>query len=302
MVDSSTSDLVSALFEVRTWTAFDVDAEGRVLAGHDELGTTQLVEIDTDGTRTPLTDLPGKCSGSYVPGRRQVIVQHDQGGDENQQLSLLDLPRETPATLDELTPLLRDTAAMHVLQDVTATALTYSTNRRNRVDMDVVRRDLTDGTETVLFDGGGYVTDVTPSRDGRSVAVTRLSLQPASSTIDLAGPEGTVSLTDPDDHALHRQVSWAADGSSMVLSSNHDREFSAVWRLSLDGREWTELVTDDAHDLLCWASPDGSSGRWSTVPCGWRCTRPTAHTATTSTWVSRAWRRSSGPRTRPVPW
>ncbi|WP_114907453.1 alpha/beta hydrolase family protein [Ornithinimicrobium murale] len=259
MVDLSTSRLVSSLFEVRAWTAFDVDGQGRILAGHDELGSTQLVEIDSDGTRTPLTRLPGKCSGRYVPGRRQVVVQHDQGGDENLQLSLLDLPRSEPAGLDELTPLVRDTTAMHVLHDITGSALTYSTNRRNRVDMDVVRHDLADGTETVLYDGGGYVADVAPARDGRSVVVTRLSLQPASSALDLAGPENITAVTDPDEHALHHHVAWSADGTALVLSSNHDREFAAVRRLSLDGAEWADLVADEAHDLLCWASPDASA-------------------------------------------
>ncbi len=255
----STAALVSALLEVRSWTAFDVDDQGRVLAGHDELGTVQLVEIDTDGTRTPLTALPGKCSGRYVPGRRQVLVQHDQGGDENLQLSLLDLPRRSPAGLADLTPLVADTAAMHVVQDVTPQAVTYSTNRRNRVDMDVVRRDLRDGSEVVLYDGGGYVADVCPSADGARVAVTRLSLQPASSTIDLASPSGTTAVTDPAEHALHQSVGWAADGQALLVSSNHNREFAAVRRLSLDGGTWTDLVTDDAHDLLCWVSPDGTA-------------------------------------------
>ena len=88
---SPAPDVVSALLDLRTWQAFDIDADGRVLAGHDERGSVQLVEIDSDGTRTPLTDLPSRCTGRYVPGRRQVVVQHDQGGDENMQLSLLDL-------------------------------------------------------------------------------------------------------------------------------------------------------------------------------------------------------------------
>ena len=141
--------LVGALLDLRTWQAFDIDADGRVLAGHDELGSVQLVEIDPDGTRTPLTDLPSRCTGRYVPGRRQVVVQHDQGGDENMQLSLLDLTTrpDPPRTLEELTPLLRDPAHMHVLRDVTPEHLVYSTNRRNAVDMDVVVRRWDTGAE-----------------------------------------------------------------------------------------------------------------------------------------------------------
>src|SRR4051812_35224624 len=151
--------LARDLLDIRTWTAFDIDEEGRVLAGTDDLGSMQVVEIAVDGTRTALTDLPSRCSGRYVPGRRAVVVEHDNEGDEHMQLSLLDLstPLGRPATLADLRPLVADAAHMHNLQDVTATSLVYSTNRRNDVDMDVVVHDLTTGQERVVFDEGGYV-------------------------------------------------------------------------------------------------------------------------------------------------
>ena len=163
-------DLVRELLDIRVWTAFDIDADGRVLAGTDDLGSLQLVEVAPDGTRTPLTDLPSRCSGRYLPGARAVVVEHDQGGDEHMQLSLLDLstPLGRPATLDDLQPLVADPAHMHNLQDVTATSLVYSTNRRNDVDMDVVVRDLATGEERVAFDEGGYVVETVVSHDGLS--------------------------------------------------------------------------------------------------------------------------------------
>src|SRR5690606_725132 len=105
------------------------------------------------------TDLPSKCSGRYVPGRRQVVVQHDQGGDENMQLSLLDLDadRARPARLEDLRPLVHGPRHLHVLVDVTERGLVYHTNRRNGVDMDVVVREWGSGEEHVVYDGGGYV-------------------------------------------------------------------------------------------------------------------------------------------------
>jgi hypothetical protein len=53
--------------------------------------------------------------------------------------------------------------------------------------MDVVVRDLGTGEETVLYDQGGYVGATTVSHDQASVAVTALSLQPASTIVFLAG-------------------------------------------------------------------------------------------------------------------
>ena len=40
-----TTDLLHRLLEVTTWRAFDVDAQGRILAGYDGSGTVQLVEL-----------------------------------------------------------------------------------------------------------------------------------------------------------------------------------------------------------------------------------------------------------------
>ncbi len=78
------------LLRARTWRAFDCDDAGRVLAGWDDAGSVQLVELAPDGSPTVLTDLTGACSGRYLPGDRRVLVQHDDGGDERAQLSLLD--------------------------------------------------------------------------------------------------------------------------------------------------------------------------------------------------------------------
>ncbi|CAA9302050.1 MAG: Acylamino-acid-releasing enzyme [uncultured Friedmanniella sp.] len=255
--------LVAALLDLRTWQAFDIDADGRVLAGHDELGSAQLVEIDPDGTRTPLTDLPSRCTGRYVPGRRQVVVQHDQGGDENMQLSLLDLTDRptSPRTLEQIAPLVHDPAFMHVLRDVTPEHLVYSTNRRNAVDMDVVVRRWDTGAEETVWDGGGYVADTVVSHDGGSVAVTALSLRPASTLVFVAGPRAVDGgrVTDPDEHASHHCGGWTPGDDALVLSSNSGREFTAVVRAPLDGSPWTTLVQDDEHDLEVRPSPDGSA-------------------------------------------
>ncbi len=265
------TELVRQLLDVRLWVALDVDEQGRVLAGTDDLGSLQLVEIEPDGTRTALTDLASRCTGKYLPGRR-VVVQHDSGGDELMQLSVLDLARTgppvtRPARLEDLTPLVADPAHMHVLHDVTGWSLVYSTNRRNDVDMDVVVRDLGSGAERVVYDGGGYVVETVVSHDTGSVAVTLLTLRPNSTGVTVVGPaakgqggaQAGVPVTDPDELALHECVAWSGDDTALVMASNHDRELTAVVRVPLDGGPWTSLVADEAHDLSCWVAPDGSS-------------------------------------------
>jgi dipeptidyl aminopeptidase/acylaminoacyl peptidase len=264
VLSGGVADTVRALLDVRLWAAFDIDAEGRVLAGNDDLGSLQLVEIAPDGTTTALTDLPSRCSGRYVPGRRQVLVEHDSGGDEKWQISLLDLggPDDgqptSPATLDDLTPVVSDPEHMNALYDVTATSLIYSTNRRNEVDMDIVVRDLDTGEETVVFDDGGYVIGSSVSHDEKSVAVTTLSLLPAATVLSVTGPGASSALTDAQEHASHFVAGWTADDRALVVSSDHGREFHAVWELGLDGG-WRALIESGDHDVSAVVSRDGTA-------------------------------------------
>jgi dipeptidyl aminopeptidase/acylaminoacyl peptidase len=257
-------DLVASLLNVTQWIAFDVDRDGRVLAGNDESGSLQLVEITPDGTRLRLTDLPGRCTGRYVPGRRAVIVQHDAGGNERMQLSLLDLapPPTGPATLADLIPVVADPAHLNDLRDVTATSLVYSTNRRNEIDMDVVVRDLATGVEQTGYRGGGNVQGTSLSHDGRRVAVVLASRPARSTAIVVTGvgtTSGPIALTDPDDHAFNAAIAWTAGDDALVMASNHDREFSAVVRIPADGGPRQLLVADASHDLHPWTAPDGSA-------------------------------------------
>lgn len=266
--EPDTATLVRRLLDIRTWQAFDLDAEGRVLAGHDESGSVQLHEIDADGTRRVLTDLPSRVTGRYLPGRRAVLVQHDEGGDENLQLSLLDLGPDgpvLPAGLGDLRPVAQEPGVMHTLHDVTAEALLYGTNRRNRVDMDLLLRDLATGEERVVYDGGGLISAATLSPDAARVALTLPTLRPASTQVlvlDLAdGGDGAptpVELTGADEHAIHDHAAWAGD--ALVLSSNRDRDLRAVVRAEAGaGGTWDVLLADDTHDLYTWPSPDGAA-------------------------------------------
>jgi dipeptidyl aminopeptidase/acylaminoacyl peptidase len=258
---SLASDTIRALLDLRFWVALDLDADGRVLAGHDDLGSMQLVEIALDGTVTPLTDLPSPCSGRYVPGRRQVVVEHDESGNENYQLSLLDLTElpVAPVGPDDLTPLVRDPEHLHVLLDVTRNDVVYCTNRRNGVDMDVVVRALDSGAERVAYDGGGYVVQTSVSHDTTAVAVTTLSLRPSSTTVAVASAGSSRTLTDPDELAEHDVAGWAADDTALVMSSDHERDHHAVVALARDGGTWSTLVESVDHDLRAWLSPDGTT-------------------------------------------
>jgi dipeptidyl aminopeptidase/acylaminoacyl peptidase len=257
---------LNRLLEVRLFQAFDVDESGRVLAGSDDTGSTQLIEIAGDGAVTPLTALPGACTGRYVPGRRAVIVSHDEGGNERHQLSLLWLPRANAATEADLEPLVRDPRYMHTLADVAPGRICYLTNRRNGVAFDPVIRDLADGTERIINIGDHRFEEAVISPDGRWLALAVASPVTAAAShvalVDLTAPVGgeqPMLVTPPDAPTMNRALGWTPDSDALIFSSSNDREFIAVARYDLADEELTWLVADDTADLTGWLSPDGSA-------------------------------------------
>ncbi|MDI2032113.1 S9 family peptidase [Saccharopolyspora sp. TS4A08] len=253
---------ISRLLDLTTWRAFDVTDDGRVLAGCDESGSVQLVELAED-RRTELTALPGAVSGRYLPGERAVVVQHDSDGNERGQLSLLRLDdrRSRPAPLSELEPLVRDPDHVHRLLDVLPGRIVYATNRRNGVDFDVIIRSVATGEEHVVHDGGGMVAEVSVSPDSRFAAITVPAAKPLSDQVILAdtmpetGADRRRELTGRDLAARHLHPGWHPAG--LVVTSDADRDRTGIARLDprTGDRRW--LITSDAHDLSGRLSPNG---------------------------------------------
>jgi dipeptidyl aminopeptidase/acylaminoacyl peptidase len=259
---------LARLLGLRYYYAYDADADGRVLATGDDTGSAQLIELGLDGSVTPLTALPGPCSGRYLPGDRAVLVSHDDGGNELHQLSVLRLPRPDGqlADLDDLEPLVRDPRFMHTLADVHENRICYLTNRRNGVDFDPVIRDLATGSERALELGSRRYAEAALSPDGRWLAVTVSSPVTANSEhvalVDLTAPEGQEQLADvtpADAPAMNYSLRFSPGSDALYFSSNNDREFTAVVRYDLASGERRWLVEADGTDVDGWLSPDGAT-------------------------------------------
>jgi dipeptidyl aminopeptidase/acylaminoacyl peptidase len=257
-------ELLVKLITAPAVAARDVDDAGRLLLGNDSSGTMQLYEVGTDGSWRQLTDLDGPANGRYLPDSRTVVVEHDAGGNERAQLSLLDLSLLDPSgdassDLPTLQPFVHDPRWLHRLAGVQPGRVLYLTNRRNAVDFDLVSRDLETGEERVLYDGGGYVLEAEASPDGRWVALTRPNAPAHSYQLVLVSTDDghAEELTPWGDDTFLRTPSWLPDSSGLLVSSNAGRQMTAVVRYDLTRRTWTDVVVDDAHDLIGWASPDG---------------------------------------------
>lgn len=253
--------MLTTLFSLPTVMAFDVDPAGRLLVGYDGSGIRQIHEVAADGCWRALTALGDTArSARFVPGSRQAVVEHDSGGDERGQLSLLDLDDTSgPDGLPVLSPLVHDLDYFHHLVDAKPGGVFFTTNRRNGVDFDLVMHDLVTGSETVLYDGGGYLSSAHVSPDERWVAI-RLSGGPGNSVqlllADVAAQTVT-ELTGYDDPTYQEAPSWLPDSSGFVVATDAGRERMALRRYDLGTATWSDLLVDDEYDLDSWVCPDG---------------------------------------------
>ncbi|MGW1343840.1 alpha/beta fold hydrolase [Kribbella sp. NPDC002412] len=257
--------LLTTLLALPTALALDVNDEGGLLVLYDETGTREVNEVTPDGTWRALTDLGETCRNArFVPGSRQVVVQHDTGGDERGQLSLVDLDDRT------LTPLVHDPAFKHNLVQATGGRVLFTTNRRNGVDFDLVSHDLATGAESVLYDGGGWAMAVDASPDGKWVVLS-LASAPANSVQLLLVDTTTRAvseLTAPDAHNDQKVVSWLPGSSGFVVASDADRDRMALRQYDVADRTWSDLLVDDEHDLAGWVCPDGEHLLVATIDDG----------------------------------
>ncbi len=252
---------LAGILSVPVYRALDIDHLGNILVATDEHGTMQLVELDPSGSVTALTALDGPCSGRYLPGRRAVLVSRDTGGDENTQLSVLDLAAsETPAGLTGLRHLVDEPQYVHRPTDVTATHLVYVTNRRNRIDFDIVVRDLDSDAERAVYQGTGAVEDAALAANGRWLAFTVPAGPPLSDRLmllDLATGEvqAVTGDSDPDRYLRPRFT----DDGGVAVTTNRGHDTTGVARYDLDTGAWTWLIRPAGNDVSGWLSPDGSA-------------------------------------------
>ena len=258
------SELLIRLLNTPSVVVHDIDDEGRLLVGYDATGTSQLYEIEIDPTSNgvgawrQLTAHDGPVRGRYLPQSRIVVAEHDTGGNERAQLSLIDLGRDDDGPPPPQ-PFVHDANWIHRFAAVQPGRVLYFTNRRNGVDFDLVVRDVQSGEERVLYDGGGYTLEAEASPDGSWVVLTRPNAPANSMQLLLVSTDdGRVEeLTGWDDDAYISTPSWLPDSSGFLVSTNGGREMTAVVHYDLATRQWRDVVVDEAHDLIGWASPDG---------------------------------------------
>ena len=243
------------LLEVSWGLPADVADDGTALVRWNVPGSFQLYLVAPGGKPVQLTDLGEPVNGCFVPGTDRVLVSVDAGGNEREQLYLLD--RWPGAALE---PLVVEPDFLHVTPCVSADGawLAYACNRRNGRDLDVYLRSLTTRDERCVFAPGGYCEVTGFSPDGRWLAVLLLTERTGDNDlhlVDLVGDETFV--VEPDEHdALFEAPAWLGDSSGFLFATSSGRDTAGIARFDLATRTW-ENVLEEAWELSCFGDGVG---------------------------------------------
>ena len=242
---------LSDLLEARTATPVGFAADGAsVYVLSDLTGTLQLYRVPVAGGEPKrLTDVPEPVRAYPIPGRRELVVSVDAGGNEREQLYLH--PGETQA---ELSPLVVEPDFLHRAPRLSrdGALLAYSCNRRNGVDLDVYVRALDGGGERRVFDRGGLCAAAGFSPDGRYLAVVRPTERSGDEELWLVDLESgeAAHVTPHEGDARYEPPRWISAGS-FLCATNEGRETAAIRRYELDSDDWT-TVLESCWNLACW--------------------------------------------------
>jgi dipeptidyl aminopeptidase/acylaminoacyl peptidase len=250
-------DLLIRLLEARSAVIADVaDDAAEMLVRSDDSGTMQIYRLRLDsGDLTRVTHFDEQVSAArYIPGTVDAVLAVDRGGNEQYQLSRIDLRS------GEMRALVVEEGVKHDLGDVSRDGrlVAFASTRRNGIDLDVYVLDLTDGSSRIVLDGGANVVE-TFSPDGRWLTVFRVDSEMALSgdllLIDLRSGD-VRSVVERTGAGTAFATAWYPGSTGFLFSTDAGRDVAAIARYDVGGAAW-EYVIESAWDTEASLSRDG---------------------------------------------
>ena len=240
------------LLEMRTAAPADFSDDGSVVLVSSDLGGTAQLYLQPlgGGELAQLTDEPEPVAGFFLPGSRRVLLQMDEGGNELEQLYVLDLDADGAKP----EPFVVEPGVFHRTPSASRDGrlLAYACNRRNGVDWDVVVRDLASGEERIVFAEGGWCQVAGFSPDGSLLAVLKLTMRSGDNDlylVDVASGESFSAVPHEDDSEIGPPA-WLPSGEVFFFATSVGRDTLGIARYALAARSWSYVVEED-WDLGC---------------------------------------------------
>jgi dipeptidyl aminopeptidase/acylaminoacyl peptidase len=239
------------LLEMRTAVPADLRADASsALVTSDLGGTMQLyLKRPGEGGLVQLTDLRDPVGGFFLPASGRILLQMDEGGNELEQLYVLDAePGAAPQ------PLVVEPGYFHRTPAASRDGrlLAYTSNRRNGVDFDVYARELDSGGERLVFAPGGWCDVAGFSPDGSLLAVLVATERSGDNDLHLVDVESgeSFSAVPHDDDSEVGPPAWLPEGDAFLFATSVGRDTVAIARYVLAGRIWSYVIEAE-RDLRC---------------------------------------------------
>jgi dienelactone hydrolase len=184
----------------------------------------------------------------------RLIYGIDRGGDERQQLLLID-PHDASPIARELTA---NPAVIHDFGGWSPDGgqIAYTANERDEAHFDVYVQDLASGVRRRLYDGSNQLSVCGFSSDGAKLALVHdrgfgdMSLL----LLDIASGDAT-SLASP---ATFQSVRWSREGPTVLALSDLGSEFLRLCRLDPATGAFSVIYEAAGRDVEAWSiAPDG---------------------------------------------
>jgi len=180
----------------------------------------------------------GVGSLDWSPDGKWIVFEMDEGGNERNQVWVVS---PDGAIVKNLT---NRPEAIHNLGGLSPDGrrIAFTSNRRNQGFFDVYVLEIASGETQCVWqdDAMWYAGDFSP--DGKKLLLARInaSLDNDLFLLDLDS-KSTEPLT-PHEGRTTYEAAWSADGKSLYVVTNADREQAALFRLDLGTRAWTPLA------------------------------------------------------------
>jgi len=201
---------------------------------YDVTGEPQLWLVDGDGGwPQQLTFGTGITGFDWAPDSKHLLVRRDAEGNEREGYYLLsrDGTRET-----QLLPLSSAFRAFGMFSE-DGSQILYSSTERNGQDFDIYRHDLDTGETRMVYQGSFGFFPRAWQPGGSLVIVDEVRGEDAQDVHLLDVDTGRMTpLFQPEVAAAYADFAWLPDGSGFYLSTNVDREYSALAFYSLAER------------------------------------------------------------------
>jgi dipeptidyl aminopeptidase/acylaminoacyl peptidase len=241
--DSSAAALAETIFSLRFEAMPAWIDDHRIVYLDDRSGVMHVFVGDVaTGERRQLTSGAERIQSLHAAVESGlVLVGTDAGGNERQQLVLID------ADSGERRQLTHDPDRMYepfLIGPGGETAL-YRTNDGASGEFSLYRIDLASGKPTRLWDDAGQVRAHAMDSDGRVLASLLTSNLDAD--LHLIAPDGTrTPILKTEDESWIIDAAFSGDGRRALVLTNAGRDFVALVSVDLDTGEMETLLAPDA--------------------------------------------------------